>query len=374
MKTASAHDAARALAPRAAELADSAERERRLPAELAAAFQDAGLFSMLTPRELGGLELPPLEALAAIEALATADAAAAWCVMIQSTSGVLGAYLDQDAAAEVFGPGGGVLGGVYAPLGKAITVDGGWLVSGRWPFASGSAHCNWLLGGATLESGPPRLMIFPAADVEILDTWDVSGLAGTGSNDIQVTNLRVPGPRSVALTTDRPVRGGPLYRFPVFGLLALGIAAVALGVARGAIDDLLYLAGAKTPTGSRRKLAERAMVQVDVAQAEALVGSAGALLEQTVGAAWQAAQTGAEFDLRTRAGLRLAATNATIASARAVDLMYNAGGGSSIYRTGTLQRRFRDIHAATQHVMVAPPTWEVVGRVLLGVETDTSTL
>ena len=367
-------ESAEALAPRVAELAELGESERHLPDELVASFRSAGLLSMCTPASLGGGEVPVAELIGAVEALARADAAAAWCAMIQSTSGVTGAYLQPEGAAEVFGGGDAVLGGVYAPLGRAVRVDGGFRASGRWAFASGSRHCTWLVGGCLLEGMPPRGLLFRAAEVTIHDTWQVSGLAGTGSNDFEVTDVFVPLQRTTDMANERPVIGGALYKFPVFGLLALGIAAVALGTARGAIDDLLELAGAKTPTGSRRRLAERPLVQLQVAEAEAILGSARALVVETVARCWTAAERGEELTLEHRARLRLAATHATIASAQVVDAMYNAGGGTSNYRSSPLQRRFRDIHAATQHVMVGPPTLELAGRILLGLEADASLL
>lgn len=368
-------EAAEALAPRVAELAELGERERRLPAELVAKFRSAGLLAMCAPASLGGGEVPLADTLAAIETIAVADAAAAWCAMIQSTSGVTGGYLEPDGAAEVFAERGDtVLGGVYAPLGRAADAPGGYRVSGRWPFASGSGHCTWLIGGCLVEAGPARLMLFPAAEVAIHDTWHVSGLAGTGSNDIEVRDVFVPRARTVAVATEQPLASGPLYRFPVFGLLALGIAAVALGIARGAIEDMLDLAGAKTPTGSRRKLAERPLVQLQLAQAEAGLGSARAYVFDSVAHAWAAAERGEVLTLAQRARLRLAATSATLACAEVVDAMYGAGGGTSIYQSSPLQRRFRDIHAATQHVMVGLPTYELAGRVLFGLETDTSVL
>jgi indole-3-acetate monooxygenase len=329
---------------------------------------------MCAPASLGGGEVPVAGILKAIEVLATADAAPAWCVMIHSSSSVLGAYLRPEIAVEIFGSGGAVLGGVYAPLGRATSADGGYRVSGRWPFASGSQHCDWLCGGAMLDDRRPRLMLFPAAEVTIHDTWHVSGLAGTGSNDIAVTDVFVPGGRSVELANDRPVEQGPLYKFPVFGLLALGIAAVALGIGRGAIADILELAGGKTPTGSRRKLAERPLVQMEVAQSEAMLAGARTLVFESVAAAWQTAAAGGELTLDQRARLRLAATHATTTSAQVVDAMYTVGGGSSIYLSSPLQRRFRDVHAATQHVMVARPTYELIGRVMLGLDTDTAVL
>jgi alkylation response protein AidB-like acyl-CoA dehydrogenase len=177
----------------------------------------------------------------------------------------------------------------------------------------------------------------------------------------------------VSLLTDRPRSDGALYRFPAFGLLALGIAAVALGIARGATEDFLELARAKTPSGSRRLLRERAAVQADMAQTIAEVESARCYLGDAVARCGREAGAG-EISLDARARLRLAATHATRQAARGVDRLYDAGGGTSIYRRSALQRRFRDVHVATQHAMVAPATYELVGRLLLDVETDVSQL
>ena len=163
-------------------------------------------------------------------------------------------------------------------------------------------------------------------------------------------------------------------RLSVFGLLALGIAGVALGIARRALDELVALAGGKTPTGSRRFLAERPVIHAEVARAEATLGAARAFLAETVGAAWERAQAAGAIEVRERARLRLAATHATLASARAVDLMYGAGGGTAVYAASPLQRCFRDIHVATQHMMVAPATLELAGRILLGLEADSAML
>jgi len=367
------------LVPRIRTLADAAERDRRLPGDLVRAFADAGFFHLCVPRTLGGREADPATLVRVMETLAAADGAAAWCAMIGATSGVASAYLPDDAAREIYGAPGSITGGAFAPLGRAIVVDGGYRVTGRWPFASGCEHCTWLMGGSVVvENGTPlpdaRLMLFPAGDARIIDTWTVAGLRGTGSHDIAVDDLFVPAARSFSLITDRPTRTGALYAFPVFGLLALGIASVTLGIARAAIDELVRLAGVKTPSGSRRRLGERALIQVAVAEAEAGLGAARALVFEAVASAWAAAEAAGTIDVRLRARLRLATTHAAMAAARAVDLMYNAAGGTAVYATSPLQRHFRDVHAATQHVMIAPATLELVGRVLLGLDADTAML
>ncbi|MGI9019934.1 MAG: acyl-CoA dehydrogenase family protein [Solirubrobacterales bacterium] len=366
-----ARTGAAGLAPLAREHAEQAERDRRLPEPLAGALRDSGLPRMLVPTRLGGGEVSPREMVEALEELAVADGSTAWCAMVSATAGYVSAYLEPVVAAELFGAE-AVAAGVHAPIGQATQLDEDYLVTGRWPFASFSEHSDLLLGGIRTKEGP-RVAVFDAGDVEIHDTWDVSGLRGTGSNDISVDGLRVPATHTVSLATP-PAEAGPLYAFPVFGLLALGIGSVALGIARAAIDDLRGLAASKQPTGSRRRLAERPAVQADVARATAAVTAARALVLETVDRAWTIACSGAGVPVEERVRLRLAATHATRESARAVDLMYGAGGGTSIYSTSPLQRRFRDVHAATQHAMVAPATWELTGRLLLGLETDAAQL
>jgi alkylation response protein AidB-like acyl-CoA dehydrogenase len=383
--TADPVDAARSLQATIRDAADATERGRRVPAELVAALARAGLFRLCVPRSLGGGETDVATLLAAIETVASADGSTGWVVMIGATTGLVSAFLPDDAAREIYGPDDAITGGVVAPRGKATVVDGGYRVSGRWAFVSGCQHCAWLTGGCLvmndgkpdlLPSGlpNPRLMIFPSTDAEIIDTWTVSGMCGSGSHDMAVRDLFVPRERAVSLVTDRPRHDGTLYKFPLFGLLALGISAVATGIARTAIDELVELAGSKTPSGSRRTLAERTAVQAQVADAEATLESARALVRDTVGETWEAAQSRGEITPAQRARLRLAATHATRSAARATDLMYDAGGGTSIYATSRLQRCFRDVHVATQHVMVAPASLELAGRLLLGLETDTAML
>ncbi len=378
-------EAARALAVQASAAAETTERDRRLPVDLVDALKAAGLFRLCVPAAVGGLEADVLTLVRAVEEVARGDGSAGWCVSIGATSGALAAYLPEDAAREVYGSPDTVCGGVFAPKGKAVSEDGGFRVSGRWPFASGISHCDWLMGGCLVEeNGEPRrlagggpdvtLMLFPAAQVEVIDTWSVAGLRGTGSHDMAVDGVLVPAQRSASLMSGAPLHGGPLYAFPVFGLLALAIAAVTLGIAAAAIDDLVELAAAKTPSASSRSLAQRPVVQAEVAQAQARVDAARALLHAEVAAGWrEAVQTG-EVTVDRRAALRRAATHATASCAAAVDAMYRAGGGSAIYESSPLQRRFRDVHVATQHMMVAPATWELVGRLALGVPTDTHQL
>lgn len=375
----------RALGPALRERAGETERNRRVAIDLVHALADTGAFRMCVPRALGGGEVDVATLLDVIETAARADGSAGWIIMIGATSGLVSGYMPPEVAREIYGPADTIAGGVFAPRGKAVKVDGGYRASGRWPFGSGSEHCRWLLGGCVvIDDGKPvllgrgipdsRMMLFPAADVRILDTWDVAGLRGTGSHDLEVSDVFVPAERAVSLVLDRPRADGPLFRFPVFGLLALGIAAVATGIARTAIDELVELAGGKTPTGSKRVLAERGVIQMQVAQAEAALESSRAWLRSTVAEAWDTARSTGAIPVAQRATLRLAATEAVMRSVKAVDLMYEAGGGTAIYAASPLQRCFRDVHVVTQHAMVAQSIYELTGRLLLGLETDAAML
>lgn len=377
--------AAERITPTLRERADEIEQARRLPADLAQQFAQAGFFRMVVPREIGGLELPPETLMGTIEAVARADASSGWCVMIGATSGMSAAYLEPTVAREIYGDPLVITGGSNTPTGRAQPESDGYRLSGRWPWVSGGANCRWLKGiSVVFEDGKPRLlpngspdarmMVFPASQATLIDTWQVSGMNGSGSGDMEVTDIRVPQAFTYSLVTGKPFASGALYQFPAFGLLAMGIGAVALGNARAAIDDLVELAGAKKPQGSRRTLAERSAAQSELAQAEAILRSARAFYYEAIGDAWRKAQQGDAIGTEDRALLRLAATHATRSSADVVRRMFELGGGSVVYASHPLQRRFRDAYTATQHMMIAPPSWELAGRVLMGLPTDASML
>jgi alkylation response protein AidB-like acyl-CoA dehydrogenase len=339
---------------------------------------DAGVFRLCVPRGAGGLEEHPAVLVGTVEALARGDGAAGWCAAINATSGLLAGYLPEHAAAEIYADPRAIAGGVFAPLGRAARVEGGYTVTGRWPFASGCTHCDWLMGGCFVEGEDPpvpRLMLAHADEVQIHNTWDSMGLRGSGSHDIEMADVFVPGTRAASLVVDRPTAPGRLYAFPVFGLLALAIGAVSLGIARGALDDIAGLAGRRTPMGSRRAMAERAPVQAEIAAAEAKLRSARAFLLAAVDDAWEAASGHDRVPTEQRVALRLAATHAATTGADVTSVAYHLGGGSSVYESRTaLARRFRDANTATQHMLVAPATNELAGRLLLGLPTDTSQL
>lgn len=362
--------------------ADEFEQARRVPKDLAQRMAATGMFRLLVPGHLGGLEVHPGAFFDALAATSQADGAIGWCQMIANTTGMLAASLPEPWAQTIYGANPDCIStGVTAPLGRAEPVEGGYRVSGRWPFGSGSQVSDWICGGCfVMADGQPRtnahgvpetiLALFPAAEVTIHDTWHTSGLCGTGSHDIEVKDLFVPEGRWSVLG-GRPRVDAPLYRFPTLGLLALGVSAVSIGIARHAMEAFLELAGAKVPTGSARTLANRSSTQKDLARAHALVESAVALTHKAIDVAWTEAEGKGRLSLDAKAGLRLAATNNAWSAAAAVDLLYHAAGGSSIYAHSALQRCFRDVHVTTQHIMVAQPTYEMVGKVMLGMDPKT---
>ncbi|HEX4189217.1 MAG TPA: acyl-CoA dehydrogenase family protein [Solirubrobacteraceae bacterium] len=375
----------RATVERAAELAradaDACERARALTPALVEELRATGLMRAGAPSALGALEAPPAAILGAAESIAAGDASAGWCVSIAATSSLLSAYLPELGAEEVFGDPSSIAAGVWAPRGRAVPADGGVRVSGRWSFCSGISHSRWLFAGCVLDDGRAdadgpalRVVGIPVAELEVLDTWHTSGLRATASHDALAHDVLVPEHRILSLMDGGPRVDAPLYRFPIFGFFALSIAAAALGNARGAISDLVELAGAKTAQGSSRVLAERQATQAGVAEAEARLRAARALYYEAILQAWGAAQSDRQVGEQLRLGLRLAATHAVRSSAEVARSMYDLGGGSAIYDDSPLQRRFRDAHAATAHFQVNPATWELAGRLLLGLPTRTAQL
>jgi alkylation response protein AidB-like acyl-CoA dehydrogenase len=376
-------EAAQRITPLVRACRDEGERERRLPAQVLAAMHEARLFGMYIPKALDGLEIDPITSMVVVEEIARADAAAAWNLMLGATYGLWAAFLPEDAAREIYSASDAVVAGALRPTGRARPVDGGFVVDGRWSFASGISHSAWWNAGCLVERAgggdkdaprPPapeaRLVFFPAADAELIENWDVGGLRGTGSHDYAVSGLFVPRERAIPFDA-APCAPGPLYRLPRQALLDNMMAALPLGIARTAIDTLVEMAaGGKRPAGTGAPLAERTTVQADVARAEALFLSGRALLYDSVAQSWEAAQAGRELSVREVAVLRLARTHAVQAAVQAVDLMYTDAGGAAIYTRNPLERCFRDIHTVTQHVSMNPGNYEVSGRVLLGLDPD----
>jgi alkylation response protein AidB-like acyl-CoA dehydrogenase len=370
---------ARAAAELIAPLLGDIDTARRLPAPAIDALVRAGIFKLCVPRSLGGAQASPLALLATIEELARLDGSVGWCTMIGATSGLMSVYLDDAVAREIYAPADAITCGVFAPMGRASRTETGYRISGRWAFASGCEHSRWRMGGtiadgdAPLASGAPdvRSALFRAEDTTVHDTWDTVGLRGTGSHDFSVEDVEVPRERTFSLLTDRPRHAG--YELPFFGVLAAGVAAVGLGIARASIESATHLVQTKKPPGSKKTLAHRELVQLEIARAEARTAAARGLLRSTLETAMQVMVATAHDDPRciaARARLRLAACHAATESAAVVAAMYELGGGSAVYAKSPLARQFRDAQVVPHHLMVSSTALTMAGRALLGVEVD----
>jgi len=372
--------AARRLGPLIRDRRDESERDRRLPASVLSAMHEARLFRMYVPVEYGGLETDPITSIASRRGrrgggrrhcMEPDDRRDLWILGSVLAGGRRARNLRQYRCGCCRW---------LAPERIAHAAAGGYRVSGRWAFASGIDHCAWWNGGCVVyEDGAPRptetgtpqtvLVFFPATGGERIDTWDTGGLRGTGSHDYAVRDLFVPEERAFAFDAS-PRVPGLLYRLPCQALLDNAMAAIPLGIARTAIDTLIELAATKRPGRSDQPLAERLTVQAEVGRAEALYRSGRAFLYDSVDESWAAVQAGRKIEITQLAMLRLARTHAVQAAVQAIDLMYTAAGGSSVYTHNLLERCFRDAHTVTQHVSMNPANYQASGRVILGLGPD----
>jgi alkylation response protein AidB-like acyl-CoA dehydrogenase len=359
----------------------SAEGERlgHLPDALVRLLSERGFFDLSRPAEYGGMNLDLATAFRAVEEVSVADGSAGWCVLIGGGVGPV-RYLAAEAAREIYQPG-VPLAGVGSPTGRFTPVDGGYRVTGRWAYASGSHYAGWIaLGGLVFDGGTPRMAngmpeyrvaYVPPSDVQILDTWHVAGLRATGSNDVVAEDVFVPAERTVAPMSDTPVLSGATFAIPQFTLFSITLVPVALGIARRAIEEIMALAQGKIPLGSSTPLRERPLAQYELGRAEGLMRAGSALLYNTVDELVATVERGEEVSMALRGRVRLAGTFATNAAAQAVEICYRLGGGTSNYETSALQRCMRDMHAITQHFIVASSNYEIVGRIMMGLEPGT---
>jgi alkylation response protein AidB-like acyl-CoA dehydrogenase len=374
--------AARALAPRIRELAPEIERAGRLPRELVDAMLGAGLFHMVLPRHLGGNEVDPVTAARAVEEVSAADGSAGWCVMIAAQNQGFGGFFETASIHEIWGNG-GITCGVARPIGRAVVTNSpapGYLVSGRWPFASGSSHATFFAGESVIYDGDtPRkdangnnisvFAVIPRDSVTVYETWDTAGLRGTASNDFSCENVFVPLGRAPQMFQGPPVQDWPAYR--AFPLLVVNHGSQALGVARGAIETATELAKTKAGYGGVL-LKDVARTQFVIAEATALREAASEYLYAATQRLWDAVVAGAPEDdtVQLRSRTRLAAAHAARASVQAVDMVYAALGTSAVFKKTPLERHFRDIHTAAAHVMVGTLVMEAAGRVELGMSAE----
>jgi len=373
-------DAARSIRPRILAERDRTETARRPSDDLVRELAHAGFFRIYLPEAYGGLDLTPMQAMEVFEELAQADASVAWCVWNGNTHWTA-SQLSPETARTIHADADVVTANSTRASGQAHAVDGGYRVAGRWSLVSGCELGTWMVLLCVVhEDGKPRLaeggapetrfMLLPSADCEIIDTWTVGGLRGTGSHDVVVRDVFVSLSYGSGFT-DTHVLTEPRYRIPPFSRVIPGLGAMALGIARTAIETFSEIAGAKVVQRTTQMLCDNHGAQVRVSEAESLVRSARLFLFDSLDRLWTTVCTTGEAPIEERAHVRLAASHAVANAVRAVDLLYVGAGASSLYTSCPLERAFRDVHAITQHIGVHPRVMESTGRVLFGLEPDT---
>jgi 3-hydroxy-9,10-secoandrosta-1,3,5(10)-triene-9,17-dione monooxygenase len=376
---------AEALVPVLRERAGRAEELRRIPDDTIDDLHRTGLFRILQPKRVGGSELPFRSIVELVSVIGRGCGSTAWVLANLTAHHWLLGMWPKQAQDEIWGqsPDNLIGSALIFPRGRARKVDGGYRLSGRWPFSSGVDAAAWNLIGAIMQdeetgAAQPRIFLLPASDYTIIDTWQVIGLAGTGSKDVAVDDVFVPAYRSLAV---EQIVGGPnpgseinpsvLYQLPAISLFAFCIAGVSLGIAQGAIEYFTQTTRTRTSYYTGRSLADFVTLQIHLAEATAIADAARAVILTDCDEATRIVEGGAVPSLEQRARYRRDGAYAATLCTRAVDVLFGATGGGAIYARNPLQRAFRDVHAANAHYVL---NWDIngamYGRVTLGLSPD----
>ena len=367
---------ARKLAPQVAARADETAKLRRLPADLVGDLKRAGAFRMPMPAAWGGPEMSPRAQNEVVEILSAADPSAGWCVMIGSDAGFFAAFLEESAARALYPDLDMVTAGMLQPAGRAVRVAGGYRVTGRWGFGSGSTHADVMVGGCLVfdgdqpvldERGLPtwRVAMAPASSWQVLDTWYTTGLAGSGSNDYSASDLFVPEERTFSLL-DPVRRKEPLYAFP--GMFFMNMHGVALGIARRAIDEVQRLAAEKTLVPELVLMKNVPRVRTSLARAEGMLGAARAYTYETMDRVWEALHATGALSRELRLHIALSRVNAFQMARDVAQLMLDTAGSSAIYASSPLDRLLRDAITVRTHLAVQDRLMEQIAA--LAVDED----
>ena len=368
-------DNVRALLPEIAARAEEMEQARAMPRDLAEKLRSAGVFRRYVPRTHGGDEMWPDEGMTVIEELARADASVAWVAAVGSEGPAFYAYLPPDTYDKIFAGGPDIIhSGVINPTGKAVRDKGGYRFSGRWSFASGSNNADYVCIHGVLDGeqagGAPatRMGVVPAREVNIEDVWHVSGLKGTASNDIVVSDLFIPDEWTGTFAELPQVARHPLDQRPLLARFGSEFAAVAIGIAQAALDDVTDIARNKVPATSRSKLAADPIAQYMVGQLATDLYMARTLLHQ-VARDDQASVPFGPPDNTAMVIRRARLTRAAAVAASVVEGAYSVSGTTGLFESCPLQRRLRDVRAVTQHYMLsARSAFGPVGTAILSEE------
>jgi indole-3-acetate monooxygenase len=373
---------ARALAPMIAGEADEIERTRRLTPAVTSALIENGLYRALLPQSFGGAEAPLEIFMQMQEEIAKADASTAWCLGQCAVCAMTAAYLDPDAANEIFNTPPGIL--AWGAIAHEVKVaPGGYIANARWEFASGSRQASWL--GAHVRvveddgsqrkkpSGAPeiRTILFPLTSAKMYDVWDVIGLRGTGTDAYSVENLFIP--EKFAALRDDPTavrEKGPLYKLTTNMAFSMGFAATSVGLARAMLDAATDLARSKIPQGLAA-MRENSAVQGVIGRTEANLRAARAYLYATAAEIWRDLERGEPMTEARRIAIRIAATWTIHQATAVVDAAYHMAGATAVFAKNPFERRFRDMHAIAQQIQARDTHYEDAGRVILAARFET---
>jgi indole-3-acetate monooxygenase len=370
-----------ALAQRFSDRAREAEQLATLPADLVAQAKEAGVYTMFLPAALGGLEVEPATLVTAIEELSRGDASAGWCSLIGNATSFF-AWLDPGVATKLLAGNTDIsVAASFSPIGRFTPGAGGYRLSGNWKFMSGCRHADWFfLGGNVMDGDAPRMIdgrpdwrlaVLRPDQVEIIEDWDVAGLCGTGSHALAVAGAEIPEEHLIAPVFEPAPHDGPLWRLPFFTLIGALLLGHPLGVARRALDEFTSLASDKIRAGAASTIANEDDAQVALTRAEGDLQAARAFAYDTIGDVWDTACRGDIPDVDQRARFLLATLQSMRAAKNAVDTAYTCAGAAVIYADHPLQRCFRDLHVATQHVGFSPAAVKRYAKTRLGIEQPT---
>lgn len=365
-----------ALRAVAIEHAAESERLRTLAPAVVDGLRASGLLGVATPEAVGGDECAMRSQLEVFEAMARIDTSTGWALMISSMlSGLAGAYLPEQGAREVFAAGIPTCAGLLMPGGTLRSVAGGYRASGRWGFGSGIRHADWLVTSAVLADRPvspaglPEMLsiVVPAREATIEDTWYAAGLRGSGSEHYRMEDVFVPEHRTFVFPRAPALRGGPMYDLPLIAILSAAHAGFALGAARAALDEITRVAPGRIRGWSQVALGAHPGFHMNLGRAHAKLRAARALCCEVMDALGQRMQDGLALSAADWSDARLCVSWTTEIAAEVSQFAFRAGGSSALYDSSPLQRSFRDLHAAAQHIAATDDAYEYAGRVLLGI-------
>ena len=381
---------ATSLIPKLRDRSARSEAARRLPPETERELHETGLFRIVQPKRVGGSELDYVALIDCADAIGQGDASAAWNFANLASHHWMLAMFDKRAQDLVWGKDPNVLiaSSFIFPAGRARKVDGGYVLRGSWPFSSGVDSSEWNMLASVVSSDDDadgieyRIFLLPKSDYRIKDTWDATGLRGTGSNDVEVNDAFVAEPMTVAVnelaggpTPGSAVNPNALYELPVFSLFPYVLSGVALGNAQACLDDYVDLARHRASTYNRAKLSDFQTTQIKIAEASSKIDAARLIMRSTCIAALADARSGHIPDIAAKTKMRRDGAFSVNLCTEAVSLLFAASGARGLYMSGALQRQFRDAHAINSHIAFNfDAAGTNYGRVALGLPSENLTL